>query len=80
MARLRRIAVAISAAAIGLACSHEPKSNEVGEDVSPIGPNGEVRMFAADQDSSGTLLCFESPGLKLIPGTPIAEYDQLQID
>jgi len=68
---LRRIAIAISAAAIGLACSHEPKSNEVDEDVSPIGANGEVRMFAADQDSSGTRLCFESPDLKLAPGTPV---------
>ncbi len=69
--RARRIVVAISAGAFGLACSHEPKSNEVDEDVSPIGPNGEVRMFAADQDSSLRRLCFEAPDLKLPPGTPV---------
>ena len=71
IARLRRIFTAITAAAIGLACSHEPNSNELGEDVGPIGPNGEVRMYAADQDSSGTRLCFAAPDLKLAPGTPV---------
>jgi hypothetical protein len=61
-------------AALGLACNREPKNEELSEDaanVSPIGPNGEARMFVADQDSSGTRLCFESPDLGLPPGTPV---------
>lgn len=39
--------------------------------VATLAPNGEARMFAADQDSSGTRLCFESTDLTLPPGTPV---------
>jgi hypothetical protein len=68
---LRAICLAIVMAAVGLACGHEPKTDEVNENISPLGPNGEARMFVADQDSSGTRLCFEAPDLGLAPGTPV---------
>jgi hypothetical protein len=68
---LTAICIAVAAAAVGLACGHEPKSDEVDENISPLGPNGEVRMFVADQDSSGTRLCFEAPDLGLAAGTPV---------
>jgi hypothetical protein len=65
------ICIAIAAAAVGLSCGREPKADEVDENISPLGPNGEVRMWVADQDSSGTRFCFEAPDLGLPPGTPI---------
>lgn len=67
----RAICIAIVMAAVGLACGHEPKTDEVNENISALGPNGEARMFVADQDSSGTRLCFEAPDLGLAPGTPV---------
>jgi hypothetical protein len=36
-----------------------------------IAPDGTPRIFAADQDSSGTRLCFESAGLALPVGAPV---------
>ena len=39
--------------------------------VATIAPNGEARMFVADQDSSGIRLCFESTDLTLPVGTPV---------
>jgi len=65
------ICIVISAVAICLACGREPKGAEVDENISPLGPNGEARMWVADQDSSGTRFCFEAPDLGLPPGTPI---------
>ena len=62
----------IAVAIVSLACSHEPRDDEVsGDNVSPLGPNGEARMFVADQDSSFTRLCFEAPDLGLAPGTAV---------
>jgi hypothetical protein len=39
--------------------------------VATIDAAGEARMFAADQDSSGTRLCFGSSDLTLVAGTPV---------
>ncbi|HYU51838.1 MAG TPA: hypothetical protein VEK37_02800, partial [Gemmatimonadaceae bacterium] len=64
----------IAVASIGLACNREPKTDQVSSaeaTISPIGPDGHARMFVADQDSSGTRLCFESADLTLAPGTPV---------
>ena len=63
-------------AAVGLACGHEPKTDEVNENISPLGPNGEARMFVADQDSSGTRLCFEAPDL----GQKTVVIDEAYVD
>ena len=41
---------------------------EAAKSLTVIAPDGTPRMFAADQDSSGTRLCFESPDTTLPPG------------
>jgi hypothetical protein len=56
------------------ACGREPKRDEIPPEfanLSPIAPNGEPRMYVADQDSSGTRFCFNAPDLGLPPGTPV---------
>ena len=66
--------IALSAMAIGVACGREPKTDDASAAeamVSLVGPDGQPRIFVADQDSSGTRLCFESPDLNLAPGTPV---------
>src|SRR6478672_496211 len=57
--------------AVALGCGREPKADQVDENISALGPNGEPRMWVADQDSSGTRFCFEAPDLGLPAGTPI---------
>src|SRR6266576_3815790 len=71
--RLKVIWMVVAAATVSLACGHEPRNDELssGDNVSPLGPNGEARMFVADQDSSFTRLCFEAPDLGLAPGTAV---------
>jgi hypothetical protein len=74
LGRLKAIFIVVGWTTIGLACGREPKSDEASAaeaSISPIGPDGQPRMFVADQDSSGTRLCFESPDLNLAPGTPV---------
>jgi hypothetical protein len=36
-----------------------------------FGPGGNPRMFVADQDSSGSRLCFDAPDLGFAPGTRV---------
>ena len=64
-----------AAVATLVACGGEPRTGESspasGADISPIGANGEARIFAADEDSSGTRYCFESSDLGLPAGTPV---------
>jgi hypothetical protein len=72
--RMRFHLLALASLLVGSACGHEPRSDQVSEEAASfatIGPNGEARMFAADQDSSGTRLCFESADLNLPFGTPV---------
>jgi hypothetical protein len=74
LSRFKVIFIAVSALALGVACGREPKTDQASAaeaNVSPIGPNGQPRIFVADQDSSGTRLCFESPDLNLAAGTPV---------
>jgi hypothetical protein len=74
LSRLKAIYIAVAAAAIGLACGREPKTDQVSAaetTISPIAPDGQARMFVADQDSSGSRFCFESADLELAPGTPV---------
>jgi hypothetical protein len=57
-----------------VACNHEPKNDAFAADsntIATIGPTGEPRIFVADQDSSGTRLCFDAPDLGLAPGGPV---------
>ncbi|HEV7387261.1 MAG TPA: hypothetical protein VGN73_01490 [Gemmatimonadaceae bacterium] len=70
---MKVIRMVVAAATVSLACGHEPRNDELsaGDNVSPLGPNGEARMFVADQDSSFTRLCFEAPDLGLAPGTAV---------
>jgi hypothetical protein len=59
---------------VAAACGNDSKS---GGDKLPVsalnvfGPDGKPRMFVADQDSSGTRLCFDAADLGLVPGTPV---------
>jgi hypothetical protein len=65
--------IAVAVATACLACGREHGNDQLatGENVSPLGPNGEARMFVADQDSSFRKLCFEASDLGLPPGTPV---------
>jgi len=56
------------------ACGREPRTDEVSAEaraLTVIGPDGQPRMFAGDQDSSGTRLCFESADTTLPYGAPV---------
>ena len=46
-------------------------SNRVAETLSVFTAEGPPRIFVADQDSSGTRLCFDAPDLGLPPGAPV---------
>ncbi len=70
---MRRIVVLCLA--IGTACGREPPNDEFSagpgaDTVSVFGSDGSPRIFVADQDSSGTRLCFESD-LNFPSGTPV---------
>jgi hypothetical protein len=57
-----------------VACNHEPRNDAFAADsntVATIGPTGEPRIFVADQDSSGTRLCFDAAELDLPSGAPV---------
>jgi hypothetical protein len=63
-------AIAISA----LACGREPRTGEISaaaRALTVIAPDGSPRMFVADQDSSGTRLCFEAADSTLPAGAPV---------
>jgi hypothetical protein len=71
--KVRRILVLCLA--IGAACGREPRTDEFSAEpgadtVSVFAPGGNPRMFVADQDSSGTRLCFESDA-NFPQGTPV---------
>jgi hypothetical protein len=71
---LRAYVIGLTCIAISTACGREPRTDEVSaaaEAVTVIGPDGRPRIFAADQDSSGTRLCFGSADTTLPFGTPV---------
>ena len=56
------------------ACGREPRTDEISaaaKALTVIGPDGRPRMFAADQDSSGSRLCFESADSTLPAGAQV---------
>ncbi|HEX9084587.1 MAG TPA: hypothetical protein VF836_07595 [Gemmatimonadaceae bacterium] len=66
--------VGVACIAVLSACGREPRTDEVSAEaraLTVIGPDGGPRMFAADQDSSGTRLCFESADTTLPYGAPV---------
>ena len=70
---MRRIVVLCLA--VATACGREPRNDEFSAEpgadtVSVFGPDDSPRMFVADQDSSGTRLCFKSD-LNFPSGTPV---------
>ena len=72
--RLISAAVGLLFVSIGTACGREPRTDEVSEaakSLTVIAPDGTPRVFVADQDSSGTRLCFEARDTTLPPGAPV---------
>ena len=77
----RRIALTRSLAAtcfaLAAGCGHDTSSDDVAQAAIPqaalsvFAANGSPRIFAADQDSSGTRLCFDAPDLGFAAGTPV---------
>jgi len=71
-----QLALTIALVALSVSCGGEAASDDVAEaagrtTVSVFAPDGSPRIFAADQDSSGTRLCFDAPDLGFAPGTPV---------
>ena len=68
-------AAALSSVLMAAACGGESTKGELAGSpdsiVATIGPDGEPRIFVADQDSSGTRLCFDAPDLGFAVGTPV---------
>ena len=66
---------ALAVALVMLACSRDSAKDDLAGEpdsiVATIAPDGEARIFVADQDSSGTRLCFDAPDLGFAPGTPV---------
>jgi hypothetical protein len=61
-------------AVVALACGREPRAGEISaaaRALTVIAPDGSPRMFVADQDSSGTRLCFEAADSTLPVGAPV---------
>ncbi len=59
---------------IALACGREPRADEISAEaraLTVIAPDGTPRMFVADQDSSGTRLCFAAADSTLPIGAPV---------
>jgi len=68
--------IAIGLMTLSEGCGRDAGSDDVAEaasraPVSVFAPDGTPRMFAADQDSSGTRLCFDAPDLGFPDGTPV---------
>ncbi|MGZ3374053.1 MAG: hypothetical protein ACXU9O_13110 [Gemmatimonadaceae bacterium] len=62
------------AAVVTLGCGREPRTGEISgaaRALTVIAPDGSPRMFVADQDSSGTRLCFEAADSTLPAGAPV---------
>jgi hypothetical protein len=71
---LRARVFGLTCIAISSACGREPRGDQVSaaaKALTVIGPDGRPRMFVADQDSSGTRLCFASADSTLPPGAPV---------
>ena len=69
---LRSAGAVMIAMAIG--CGREPRTGEISaaaRALTVIAPDGSPRMFVADQDSSGTRLCFEAADSALPAGAPV---------
>jgi hypothetical protein len=65
--------VALACIAVVAACGREPRGDEVTAEaraLTVIGPDGNPRIYAGDQDSSGTRLCFQSEDTTLPYGAP----------
>jgi hypothetical protein len=70
---LRLSIVGVACIAVVAACGREPRGDEITAEamaLTVIGPDGKPRMFAGDQDSSGTRLCFQSADTTLPYGAP----------
>ena len=67
----------VTSAVLVASCGHGFGSDDVAEAASRAGalsviaPDGTPRIFVADQDSSGTRLCFDSPDLALPTGAQV---------
>gem|GEM_PF-1735320 len=71
---MRVCIVGLVSIAVLSACGREPRTDEISAEaraLTVIGPDGGPRMFAADQDSSGTRLCFQSADTTLPDGAPV---------
>ena len=71
---LRQLSIAMACMTIGAACGGERRTEEISAEAKALtvfGPDGQPRMFAGDQDSSGTRLCFESADTTLPYGAPV---------
>jgi hypothetical protein len=71
--RFRTLAT-ILAMSMFASCRGESRNEALAGDsntVATIAPNGEVRIFPADQDSSGARLCFDAPDLGFPFGAPV---------
>jgi hypothetical protein len=72
--KARSIGFASIVAVIALGCGREPRAGQISaaaNALTVIAPDGAPRMFVADQDSSGTRLCFESADSTLPAGAPV---------
>jgi hypothetical protein len=61
---------------LSIACGGDSRSGDAeaalpASALNVFGPDGKPRIFAADQDSSGTRMCFDAPDLGFAPGTPV---------
>jgi hypothetical protein len=71
---VRQRGIVVACIVIAAACGREPRSDEISaaaKALTVFAPDGAPRMFVADQDSSGTRLCFESADSTLPAGAPV---------
>ena len=63
--------------ALCIACGRDTRDDALAEEALPpsallvFGSDGNPRIYVADQDSSGTRLCFDAPDLGFAAGTPV---------
>ena len=73
--RLRACIVGLACIPLVTACGREPRTEEISaaaKALTVMGPDGTPRMFAADQDSSGSRFCFQSADSTLPVGAPVS--------
>jgi hypothetical protein len=74
LARVGAVSVIVAIAVSALGCGREPRTDEISaaaRALTVIAPDGTPRMFVADQDSSGTRLCFDAADSTLPVGAPV---------